>query len=76
MKTGKKTATFAITHFAVAFTVTWVITGSIILGGLIALIEPAVNTIAYAIHEKVWEEIDSTNEGKEHSISINLSSSF
>lgn len=58
MRTGQKTLTFAITHFAVAFSVAWVLTGSVVIGGLIALIEPAINTVAYAIHEKVWERID------------------
>lgn len=49
-----KTITFAIVHFCVAFTVTWLLTGSWVLGGLIALIEPAVNTVAYFFHEKAW----------------------
>ncbi len=55
MKTGMKTLTFAITHFCVAFTVAWLLTGSFVIGGLLAMIEPAVNTVAYAIHERIWE---------------------
>lgn len=55
MKTGLKTTTFAITHFSVAFTVAWVLTGSPLIGGLIAMVEPAINTVAYVIHEKIWE---------------------
>ncbi|MCH8500699.1 MAG: DUF2061 domain-containing protein [Aliidiomarina sp.] len=51
----KKTFTFAVVHFAVAFTVTYLLTGSWVLGGLIALIEPAVNTVAYFFHEKAWD---------------------
>ncbi|TRW48330.1 DUF2061 domain-containing protein [Aliidiomarina halalkaliphila] len=51
----KKTFSFAIVHFTVAFGVTWLITGSFVLGGLIALIEPAVNTVAYFFHEKAWQ---------------------
>lgn len=51
----KKTFTFAIVHFFVAFTVTYLLTGSFVLGGLIALIEPAVNTVAYFFHEKAWQ---------------------
>ncbi|CUS47960.1 MAG: putative membrane protein of unknown function DUF2061 [Idiomarinaceae bacterium HL-53] len=54
----KKTITFAILHFSIAFTVTYLITGSWVLGGLVALIEPTVNTIAYFFHEKVWERIE------------------
>lgn len=52
-----KTASFAIVHFSVAFTVGYVMTGSVVVGGAIALVEPAVNTVAYFFHEKVWERI-------------------
>ncbi|MCH8493623.1 MAG: DUF2061 domain-containing protein [Idiomarina sp.] len=60
----KKTFTFAIVHFFVAFTVTYLITGSFVLGGLIALIEPAVNTVAYFFHEKVWQAIAAKKGAK------------
>ena len=49
-----KTISFAIVHFSVAFTITYIMTGSIVIGGALALIEPAVNTVAFHIHEKVW----------------------
>lgn len=49
-----KTLTFAIMHFCIAFMVTYVITGSFVLGGMIAIIEPAVNTVGYFFHEKIW----------------------
>ncbi|WP_192035611.1 DUF2061 domain-containing protein [Halomonas sp. YLGW01] len=52
-----KTATFAVVHFSVAFTVTYLLTGSWVLGGVIALTEPAVNTVAYFFHEKAWEVV-------------------
>ena len=50
-----KTTTFAITHFTVAFAVTYALTGDLILGGLVALVEPAINTVAYYFHEKIWQ---------------------
>ena len=50
----RKTVSFAIMHFTVAFSVTWVVTGSFVLGGAVALIEPAVNTLGYHLHEKFW----------------------
>jgi uncharacterized membrane protein len=53
-----KTITFAIIHFTVAFLVTFVITGSWVLGGLVATIEPICNTIAYFFHEKAWERFN------------------
>lgn len=50
----KKTMSFAITHFTVAFAVTYLLTGDLLLGSLVAIVEPLVNTLAYHIHEKVW----------------------
>lgn len=49
-----KTATFAITHFTVAFTVAYLLTGDLLVGSLIAMVEPAINTVAYFFHEKIW----------------------
>lgn len=53
----KKTLTFALVHFCVAFGVTFLLTGSWMLGGMVALIEPAANTVAYFFHEKAWERL-------------------
>lgn len=50
-----KTVTFAMVHMLVAFTVVGLMTGSWALGGVVALIEPAVNTVAYFFHEQLWE---------------------
>lgn len=49
-----KTVTFALTHFTVAFTVAYLLTGDILIGSLIAMVEPAINTVAYFFHEKFW----------------------
>lgn len=49
-----KTVTFAITHFTVAFTVAYLLTGDLLIGSLIAMVEPAINTVAYFFHEKLW----------------------
>ena len=49
-----KTISFAAVHFTVAFTVGYVMTGSVLVGGTIALVEPAINTVAYYLHEQVW----------------------
>jgi uncharacterized membrane protein len=54
-----KTASFAVVHFVVAFTVGYALTGSVLVGGAIALVEPAINTVAYFFHEKIWERIQS-----------------
>ena len=50
-----KTLTFAVLHFSIAFTVAYLLTGSLLTGGLIALIEPACNTVAFYFHEKAWQ---------------------
>ncbi|WP_323751585.1 DUF2061 domain-containing protein [Marinobacter sp.] len=49
-----KTITFAVTHFTVAFSVAYLLTGDLLIGGLIAMVEPAINTVAYFFHEKMW----------------------
>lgn len=54
----KKTLSFAIMHFAVAFTVAYLLTGSMVVGGLVALVEPAVNTVAFYFHEMVWKKLE------------------
>lgn len=48
----KKTISFAAIHFTVAFTVAYLLTGNILIGSLIAMIEPMVNTVAFYFHEK------------------------
>ena len=55
----KKTISFAILHFSVAFTITYLLTGSIIIGGAIALLEPAVNTVVFYFHDKAWKRIEA-----------------
>ncbi|MCG6939850.1 MAG: DUF2061 domain-containing protein [Thiohalocapsa sp.] len=52
-----KTISFAIMHFSVAFGVTYALTGDVIIGSTVALVEPAVNTVGYHIHERVWERL-------------------
>ena len=61
----KKTLSFAVLHFTVAFSVTWALTGSLLIGGLVALVEPAINTVAYHLHERAWRRL----EGREDRLS-------
>lgn len=53
-----KTFSFAAVHFSVAFAVGYLMTGSIWVGGAMALVEPACNTVAFHFHEKVWSRIE------------------
>jgi len=50
----KKTLTFAAIHFTIAFTVAYVLTGDILIGSLIAMVEPTVNSVAFYFHERIW----------------------
>ena len=50
----KKTLSFAAVHFTVAFSLGYLLTGSLVVGGALALLEPALNTVAYYWHERAW----------------------
>ena len=47
-----KTITFAILHFTVAFSVAYLLTGSIAISSTVALVEPIVNTVAFFFMKK------------------------
>ncbi|MEX1197760.1 MAG: DUF2061 domain-containing protein [Pseudohongiellaceae bacterium] len=51
----RKTASFAVVHFMTAFAVAWAMTGSLLIGGAVALVEPAINTVVFFFHEKAWQ---------------------
>ena len=54
----RKTLSFAGVHMLVAFLVGWVMTGNPWVGGALALVEPAVNTVAYHFHERIWKRFE------------------
>jgi uncharacterized membrane protein len=58
-----KTLSFAAIHFTVAFGVGYLLSGSLLVGGAIALVEPAINTVAYHLHEQVWRRIQNPGPG-------------
>jgi uncharacterized membrane protein len=55
----RKTMSFAVMHFGVAFSVAYAFTGSMLVGGAMALVEPAINTVVYYFHDKAWKKWDS-----------------
>lgn len=63
-----KTMSFAAAHFTVAFTVAYLMSGSVLLGGAIALIEPLVNTVAYHFHEQVWNRVQKVNNSASYAL--------
>lgn len=48
-----KTLSFSVLHFGIAFTVAYLLTDSALIGGLISVIEPAYNTVAFYFHERI-----------------------
>jgi uncharacterized membrane protein len=62
-----KTATFALVHFTVAFSVAWAMTGSWVVGGALALVEPAINTVAFFFHEKAWQRVEARRRAGDES---------
>ena len=61
-----KTMSFAAVHFTVAFSVGYLMSGSVLVGGAIALVEPAVNTVAYHFHERVWSRVQASRHAASH----------
>ena len=55
-----KTATFAVMHIGIAFTIVYLMTGDFMVGGAVALVEPLCNSVAYFFHERLWERWRST----------------
>ena len=58
----RKTLSFAAIHFCVAFAVGFAMTGSAWVGGALALIEPACNTVAFHMHEKFWKRLEQRRQ--------------
>ncbi len=56
----KKTISFAILHFTVALTVAYLLTGSLLVGGAMSLLEPSINTVAFYFHEKFWKKVENS----------------
>ena len=53
-----KTMTFAILHFATAFGVACILTGSIGISSAVALVETLANTVVFYFHEQAWRRYE------------------
>ena len=62
---GRKTFSFAVVHFSVAFGVAYLLTGDVLVGSVMAMIEPAINTVAYYFHERIWQKKTAKQAAKE-----------
>ena len=52
-----KTCSYSCMHMVVAISVAYALSGSWLIAISIGLIEPLVQTVAYAIHERLWERV-------------------
>ncbi|HYR24225.1 MAG TPA: DUF2061 domain-containing protein [Aquabacterium sp.] len=50
-----KTATFGVMHVITAFSVTYALTGSITVAGVVTFVEPLVNTVMHYFFDKYWD---------------------
>ena len=53
---AKKTSQ-VVTHMAIAFTLMYVMTGSLAFGGLAAILEPVINVALLPLHERFWQRV-------------------
>ena len=56
-RTVAKTSTYMVMHFVVAVGVAFALTRDWRIAIGIGLIEPLVQTVAYAVHERGWERL-------------------
>lgn len=56
-RTLAKTLTWQASGFLVMVGLTWIVTGSLSAGGMIALGGAAIGTVTYALHERLWARI-------------------
>ena len=61
-RSALKTLTYALMHLLVAMAVAFALTGSWAAALAIGLIEPAVQTVAYTLHERAWAKAGAQRE--------------
>ncbi|MCR5877906.1 DUF2061 domain-containing protein [Phenylobacterium sp. J367] len=57
MRTAKKTVSYSIMHLFVAIAVAYALTRDWRAALAIGMIEPVFQTLAFMVHERVWERI-------------------
>ena len=55
----RKTLAFGVLHLLIAVTVGWLLTGSFVLAGALAIVEPLVNTVAHYFFDRWWQRAPS-----------------
>jgi uncharacterized membrane protein len=59
MRAAKKTLSYSVMHLIVAVTVAFALTRDWRAALAIGMIEPVFQTLAFALHERVWSRIDA-----------------
>ena len=49
-----KSAAFGVVHLVIAFSVSYALSGSLLVAGSIMLVEPLVNTVAHYFFDRWW----------------------
>lgn len=57
MVTAAKTISQVIIHMAFAFSIAYWFTGSLVFGGLAAMLEPVINVALLPLHQKFWANV-------------------
>lgn len=70
MQTAKKTLSYSVMHLTVAITVAHALTQDWRAALAIGMIEPIFQTMAFAIHEKVWARIGAKGSSGLRSASV------
>ena len=65
MQTAKKTLSYSVMHLVVAVTVAFALTRDWRAALAIGLIEPIFQTIAFAVHERIWARIGDKGTGSQ-----------
>ena len=64
MRLALKTGSYSLMHLTVAIAVTCAITQDWRAALAVGLIEPAVQTVAYVAHDRVWAKIDKRKQSR------------
>lgn len=61
MVTAAKTLSQVVAHMGIAFSIAYCLTGSVVFGGLAAILEPVINVAVLPFHQKFWSHVRTHN---------------
>lgn len=60
--TWAKTGSYCLMHFVVAMTVAYALTGDLAAALAIGVVEPFVQTFAFAVHDRYWSRVEGRRQ--------------